>query len=126
MKVCPDCKSRSTKKTPARYFSPEKLMEIDDTIWQELGITSGTQLSQDAQLQRMYLERVHKTLGKPEHQYGSDTYDALEDANYHTMNQALIIFGYARKSAKPIYMHMKAHPEWTNFNLIKWPENTYV
>lgn len=108
-----------------QQFNSVKLMEIEDELWDELDIASGTALKASPTTQAKYLALLRKRLGKPDHQYGQETYDALEDANYHTLNQALIILGYAHVSAKSIYEQLRAHPEYTNFAQNLWPENPY-
>ncbi len=109
--VCDVCKKPN--------FSASGLMDIEDAIWEQMGIRSGDAISESKLQQRIYLKKLQERLGKPGHQYGSQTYDLLEDANYHTMNNAMLILGYYGDSAKDLYQKTVAKPELNRFALIQ-------
>lgn len=63
----------------------EKIMELDAKAWEDLGIDSGSQLREDKELQRKYLDKMSeadKILARASSP--AVVMDILEDENYHS------------------------------------------
>lgn len=72
----------------------EKLMLIESDVWDKLKISSGSQLYADYLLQKKYKAAMDAELeGKFTHELSKKVHDIIEDDNYHSLNQYLILSG---------------------------------
>ncbi len=69
-----------------------QLMKMESSLWEKLGIESGSQLRDDPGLQVKYGKGLLKRLGKKK--FDPRVYLVLENENYHTLNRFLEEGGY--------------------------------
>ena len=74
------------------------LMELDNKLWDKLGITSGSQLDAHPALFQKLTAEVRKAVGSKK--FDSGVFDLLENENYHTMNSILEDMGAFKESMK--------------------------
>ena len=75
----------------------DKLMAIDGDVWDELNIKSGSQLYADLKLQEKYKVALNNAIMNDAEKISlplsQGVFDALEDENYHSLNQHLTLMG---------------------------------
>lgn len=76
----------------------ETLMTIENDIWTELGIGSGSELRKNETKQVKYIQRLEKELEKLDlkeiKRLGKEIFSELESENYHTLNVFLVMKDY--------------------------------
>ena len=94
--------ARKGFKTDKEYA--DFLRRLDNRIWEQLNLSSGSELKSNLQKQKSYLavwKDAKKTLKLKK--VNIKVQDILEDGNFHSANMALSIVGLGTKQHNPKY-----------------------
>lgn len=90
----------------------DRLMVTNDEVWEELNISSGSQLYADKELQAKYVALLKERI--PFQMLNMKIHDILQDNNSHSLNQFLYLAGYYGE---------KEQNEWLDFIINKQPNS---
>jgi len=76
--------------------SSERLMLLDNKIWQKHGWQHGGMVDK-----KLYAREIKKAVGK--RKFSEKTYDVLENENYHTLNATLGKLGRFKEKRLNLY-----------------------
>ena len=94
-----DSKINTPKNKPTAKKLAEKLMNIKDEVFDSLNINSGSELYGDIEIQKKFVDAMkiqieNSNIKEYLNLFGEDIFNILEDNNYHSLNNFLVLGKY--------------------------------
>lgn len=116
-----ESKPKKDKKSRAKKYSADNLMNIDAKAWDILKINSGSALYSDVELQKKYIAYLDKAISKA--LLSDAIQDKIEDENYHSLNMYLAMRGFYGTNVKAEYTKILEKQTGNNFDLSAFGES---
>ena len=94
-----DSKINTPKNKPTAKKLAQKLMNIKDEVFDSLNINSGSELYGDIEIQKKFVDAMkiqieNSNIKEYLNLFGEDIFNILEDNNYHSLNNFLVLGKY--------------------------------